>query len=176
MTARSTDPVLTVFAWGNTCRGDDAIGPLLAERLRSGDTAGLRVIEDHQLNIEHVTDLCRDVTALFIDASVEIDQGFRLERIGPSRDGNFSTHAISPQALLNVYQTTTGEPAPDAWLLHVAARDFRLGGEPGDVARRAMAEAGRFLHTLLAEDPTDWRACLARHASTGQYRIPESTT
>ena len=114
--AQSADTALTVFAWGNTCRGDDAIGPLLAERLRARESKGLRVIEDHQLNIEHVTDLERDGAALFIDASIEIDAGFRLERIGPSKSGNFSTHAISPQALLNVYEQTMQEPAPQAWL------------------------------------------------------------
>ena len=80
---QSADAALTVFAWGNSCRGDDAIGPLLAERLRSQARTGLRVVEDHQLNIEHVTDLQRDGAALFIDASVDIDDGIQLERIGP---------------------------------------------------------------------------------------------
>ncbi len=161
--ARSAEPALTVFAWGNTCRGDDAIGPLLAERLRADETPELSVIEDHQLNIEHVTDIASEGAALFIDASIEIEQGFRLERIGPSREGNFSTHAISPQALLNVYEATMGEPAPDAWLLHVAAREFGLGDEPGDVATDAIEEAGRFLKAIFAQEPDEWRGLLARH-------------
>ena len=163
--AKSAESDLTVFAWGNTARGDDAIGPLLAERLRARAKSGLRVIEDHQLNIEHVTDLQRDGAALFIDASVDIDEGFRLERIGPSKTGNFSTHAISPQALLNVYEQTMREPAPDAWLLHVAARDFELGAEPGEVANRTIEQAGEFLDELFARDPADWRKCV--RASTG---------
>ena len=163
--AQSADTTLTVFAWGNTCRGDDAIGPLLAERLRSRSRTGLRVIEDHQLNIEHVTDIQRDGAALFIDASVDVDEGCRLERIGPSRSGNFSTHAISPQALLNVFEQTMQEPAPDAWLLHVAARDFELGAEPGEVAERAIDAAGRFLDSVFARDPSEWRNCLSRYES-----------
>ena len=164
MTAPSAKPALTVFAWGNTCRGDDAIGPLLAERLRAKSPAGLSVIEDHQLNIEHVTDLDGDGAALFIDASVEVDDGILLEPIGPSKDGNFSTHAISPQALLNVFETTMQRPAPDSWLLHVAARNFELGAEPGAVATKAMEEAGRFLDALVACAPTEWRAFLSGRA------------
>ncbi len=163
--AHSAETALTVFAWGNTARGDDAIGPLLAERLRAMEAPGLAVIEDHQLNIEHVTDLSANGTALFIDASIDIDEGFRLERIGPSKDGNFSTHAISPQALLNVYQKAMREAPPDAWLLHVAAREFELGAEPGDVATRAIDEVTRFLESLLSRDSSDWRALLSQHES-----------
>ncbi len=159
---KSADPVLTVFAWGNTARGDDAIGPILAERLREADAAGLRVIEDHQLNIEHVTDIASGGEVLFIDASIDIEEGVRLERIGPSKDGNFSTHAISPQALLNVYVQTMKEPAPDAWLLHVAARNFELGSEPGDTARRSIEEAGRFLDALVERPPSARRELLER--------------
>ncbi len=162
---KSADPSLTVFAWGNTARGDDAIGPILAERLRAMEVPGLRVIEDHQLNIEHVTDMTSDSATLFIDASLEIEEGFRLERIGPSKDGNFSTHAISPQALLNVYEQTMKKPAPDAWLLHVAARDFGLGEELGEVATRAIDEADRFLNSLFTDTSTDLRLALARSAA-----------
>ena len=155
--------MLTVFAWGNTARGDDGIGPILAERLREMNVAGLRVIEDHQLNIEHVTDISGDGAVLFIDASIEIDEGYRLERIGPSSDGNFSTHAISPQALLNVFERTMDASAPEAWLLHVAAEDFELGAEPSTNAERSIEEAHGFLKDLLSCEPSDWRERLVRN-------------
>ncbi len=161
----STDPALIVFAWGNESRGDDGIGPLLARRLLELELPALVVIEDHQLNIEHVTDLTADGAALFIDASIEIKEGHRLERIEPSREGNFSTHAISPQALLNVYEQTMKAPAPDAWLLHVAGRDFGLGAEPGEVALRAIDGAAEFLHSLLSNSPDEWRARLTQEVS-----------
>ena len=161
----SADVALTVLAWGNASRGDDAIGPLLAERLRARMPPGLSVIEDHQLNIEHVTDLDSDGAALFIDASVEITEGYRLQRIGPDDDGNFSTHAISPQALLNVFERATGQPAPESWLLHVAARDFELGSPPGDVATAAIEAADQFLQDLLERPTSQWRSCLRQASS-----------
>ncbi len=161
----SADPELTVLAWGNVSRGDDAIGPLLAERLRAAMPAGLSIIEDHQLNIEHVTDLDSDGAALFIDASVEIAEGYRLQRIGPSQDGNFSTHAISPQALLNVFERTTGQPAPESWLLHVAAQEFELGSTPGDVATAAIDAADHFLRSILDRPADEWRSCLRQASS-----------
>ncbi|MCP5091768.1 MAG: Ni/Fe hydrogenase, partial [Gammaproteobacteria bacterium] len=72
----STDPALIVFAWGNESRGDDGIGPILARRLRGLELPGLVVIEDHQLNIEHVMDFADGTPLLFIDASVAIKDGF----------------------------------------------------------------------------------------------------
>ena len=157
---KSANPALTVFAWGNTARGDDGIGPILAERLRLQDLPGLRVIEDHQLNIEHVTDLENCDAALFIDASTAIDEGYRLQRIGPSSEGNFSTHAISPQSLLNVFEQTMKKSAPDSWLLHVAAREFELGAEPGSNARRSIEQAYGFLEELLENASSEWRQLL----------------
>ena len=115
----STSPGLVVFAWGNESRGDDGIGPLLAERLRSLRLNKLVVVEDFQLNIEHVMDFNGMTPLLFIDASVAIESGIAVERIEASNDGNFSTHAISPQALLNVHRETTGDAPPELSLIHI---------------------------------------------------------
>ncbi len=155
--AVSTELALIVFAWGNISRGDDGIGPLLAESLRSLGIPALSIIEDHQLNIEHVMDFNGDTPLLFIDASIAIDRGYRLERIEPTVDGNFSTHAISPQALLNVYQKSTGADAPEAFLLHVAGKQFGLGESLGETANDAVDAARNFLTRVLSSPTHEWR-------------------
>ena len=153
----STDPELIVFAWGNESRGDDGIGPLLARRLTALERPELVVIEDHQLNIEHVMDFAGDTPLLFIDASVSIESGIHVEKIEASADGNFSTHAISPQALLNVYQETSGGTAPVSYLLHVAGDSFGLGESLGEKGRAAAESAWAFLEELLEAPPSEWR-------------------
>ena len=52
-------PPLLVFTIGNESRGDDALAPLLVRSLASVMEAAGRVelIEDYQLQVEHVTDL-----------------------------------------------------------------------------------------------------------------------
>ena len=157
----STDPALIVFAWGNESRGDDGIGPCLARRLRELELPRLVVIEDHQLNIEHVMDIAGDTPLLFIDASVSIDAGIMLEPIQASSDGNFSTHAISPQALLNVYRKTSGRDAPPAYLLHVAGKSFGLGESLGETGRAAAESAWTFLKELLERPAAEWSARLS---------------
>lgn len=152
----SPDASLIIFCWGNASRGDDGIGPLLAQRLREQDIDGLVVVEDHQLNIEHVMDFDGTTPVLFVDASVAIERGCRLERIEPSEDGNFSTHAISPRALLNVYRQTTGLAPPPAFLLHVAGRDFALGTGLSDTAQDAVNSALAALGKIFARPPGQW--------------------
>jgi hydrogenase maturation protease len=159
----SPDASLIVFCWGNASRGDDGIGPLLAQRLREQAVDGLVVVEDHQLNIEHVMDFDGETPVLFVDASVAIERGCRLERIEPSEDGNFSTHAISPQALLNVYRQTTGLSPPPAFLLHVAGRDFALGNDLSNTAADAVTAALATLKKLAARPRVQWLEYLERH-------------
>ena len=161
----STSPGLVVFAWGNESRGDDGIGPLLAERLRSLRLNRLVVVEDFQLNIEHVMDFNGMTPLLFIDASVAIESGIAVERIEASNDGNFSTHAISPQALLNVHRETTGDAPPEAFLLHVAATEFGLGESLGQTAAAAVEDAWMFLGSLLERPPAEWHAGLTARAA-----------
>jgi hypothetical protein len=153
---------------------------MLAEVLRDIAPPDVRIVEDHQLNIEHVTDLSDDSLALFIDASVAIQEGCQLQRIWPIGDGNFSTHAISPQALLNVYEQTMKQQAPDAWLLHVAARKFELGASPGNVANAAIDAAAQFLKNLLARPAGDWRGYLREAScvlspSSARNTVPRTT-
>ncbi|MEO1596510.1 MAG: hypothetical protein AAFS02_14820 [Pseudomonadota bacterium] len=159
-----TEPALVVFAWGNTSRGDDAAGPILAARLRALDAPGLVVIEDMQLQIEHTADIVVGVPVLFIDASVAISAGFALEPLRPDPDPSVTTHAVSPRALLQLYETAMRTPAPRAWQLHVAGRAFGLGEGQGPESRAATDGAWRFLAELLGHPATQWGRELAAAA------------
>ena len=159
--AASAERSLTVFAWGNESRGDDAVGPVLARRICGLGNTGIEVIEDHQLHIEHLMDLDPDTPALFIDASIAIDEDFRLERIGAVDDGSLSTHAMSPTALLAFFEKTVGSAAPDAYLLHVKATRFELGEPPSDETVGRIDSAWRFLSGILELPPDRWRDRLA---------------
>jgi len=159
--AASNDTALTVFAWGNESRGDDAIGAIVARRIVNLANTAIDVVEDHQLNIEHVMDIETGIPVLFVDASVAIETGFRLEKLAPCRDDSISTHSISPVALLDLYEQTLGLTAPAAYLLHIRGDSFELGDEPGEAARESVSAAWRFLSELLARPSEDWGRALA---------------
>lgn len=121
---------LLVLAWGNRSRGDDALGPLFADAV-AGE--GIEVLEDMQLQPEHALDLQGRTRVLFVDASRTAMPPFVLSRPAPARDTSFSTHALSPQALLQVAQDLHGM-LPLATLLAIRGRDFGLGLAPSAAA------------------------------------------
>lgn len=149
MVTSARRPKLVVLAWGNTSRGDDAAGPMVAEKLRSLALPEIEVIEDLQLHIEHVMDLHSDVPALFVDASVAIDSGFSVEKINPVADNSYSTHTVSPHALLHLFEKTHKQPAPEAWLLHICGNSFELGEDVSAATAEYVEEAWQFLATEL---------------------------
>lgn len=158
--AALNNPSLTVLAWGNESRGDDAIGAILARRILALENPGIDVVEDHQLNIEHVMDIQDDVPVLFVDASVAIESDYELEKLVPQRDDSISTHSISPVALLYLYQQTHKKPAPDAYLLHVCGRRFELGEDISDASKTSVDRAWQFLSEVFSRPRDRWRACL----------------
>ena len=131
-----------VIAVGNPSRGDDALGPLIAERLAALDLPGVEVLVDFQLQIEYALDLRGREEVIIVDASVSGDAPFTLEAIFPGGDASVTTHALSPQALLAGYRALTGEAPPPAYLLAVRGNSFELGeglsGEARDGLERAF--------------------------------------
>jgi hydrogenase maturation protease len=126
-----TAPLL-VFAYGNPSRGDDALGPqlldLLAERRAlHPEWPEFELVTDFQLQVEHALDLEGRDLALFIDASVSCPSPFLFSRLQPVQDARYTTHEMSPQAVLHVYEQVCRRPAPPTFLLSVRGTIFDLG-------------------------------------------------
>jgi hydrogenase maturation protease len=143
--AADAAPVL-VLAVGNPSRGDDALGPLAAQRVSAMDLAGVEVLTDFQLQVEHALDLLGRRLVVFVDAAASGAEPFDLRPIGPARDASHSTHSLSPAAVLDAYVRLTGDAPPPARLLAIRGHAFDLG-EPLSEAAAANLEAA--LATLL---------------------------
>ncbi len=130
-----TAPLL-VFGWGNRSRGDDALGPLCVERLRSALVcrADIEFLDDYQLMVEHALDLAGRSRVLFIDASLSAAPPFETRRVGAQRDASLSSHALSPQALLQVYRDLHAADPPLCTLLAIRGMQFELGEPPSALA------------------------------------------
>jgi hydrogenase maturation protease len=121
-----TAPIL-VFGWGNPSRGDDALGPLFVERIEALKRPGVACLTDFQLQVEHALDLQDRQRVLFVDASIDAPAPFTVTPIAPAQDASFTTHAMSPQAVLKVYQDLQDDAPPPCWLLAIRAERFELG-------------------------------------------------
>jgi hydrogenase maturation protease len=163
---------VVVLAVGNRSRGDDALGPLLLDRLgpwlrSEGIADRFELIEDYQLQIEHALDLQGRRLALFVDAGSGTPAPLTLERIGPSERGAAHlTHALSPEGLMSVYERAVGGPAPAAFVLCVRGERFELGEPVSVAAARHLQSAWTLLRSLCRRaEPQAWaRACSRPHA------------
>jgi len=150
-------PVL-VFGYGNPGRGDDALGPLLLEYVESRcDLTGIEILSDFQLQIEHALDLENRSLVLFVDASVACVGAFDFARLEPARDNSYSTHAMSPAAVLDVYLSIKKQTPPPSFLLSIKAEKFELGEGLSTQAENNLDQACLFAgHILQHADLSAW--------------------
>jgi hydrogenase maturation protease len=142
---------VVVFAVGNPSRGDDALGPLLADRLEREALPGVEVIVDFQLQVEHALDLEGRRLALFIDAAADGECACEVRELRPRRDASHTTHALSPEAVLEVFSRVTGRRPPAARALAVRGWGFELGAQLSPGARTSLEVAWPRLLELLRE-------------------------
>lgn len=146
-------PPLLVFGWGNLSRGDDALGPLCVEYLRKAlaSSAAVECLEDYQLQIEHALDLVGRERVLFIDASLTCRAPFEVTLLQARQDESFTTHAMSPQAVMQVFRKLQGEEPPPCTLLAIRGERFELGEPPSPSALIHLAAARQWAHAWLNE-------------------------
>ena len=163
---------LAVFGWGNDSRGDDGLGPALLARIGAADWAEATIIEDYQLQIEHALDLVDVDCALFIDAGKGTPAPFAFARLAPKRDATHSTHALSPEAVLDVYARVREETPPPAFALCVRGESFELGEGLSGAGVERLEAAWDFVKRLMAERSVEAWDKLASQ-SPPLARLPE---
>lgn len=157
-------PSILILACGNPSRGDDALGPLFLERLaaereRCSDWSDIELLTDFQLQIEHAVDLEGRALALFVDASVSCPPPYQLTRLQPACDASYTSHALSPAAVLHVYRQVHHAPPPPAFQLAIRGERFELGESLSATAETNLAAALDFAERLLARrDVAGWAA------------------
>jgi len=151
-------PVL-LFGYGNLSRGDDALGPLLLEYVESHcDLDAIEILSDFQLQIEHALDLENRSLVLFVDASVACVNAVDFTVLEPARDKSYTTHAMSPAAVLDVYQSIKNQTPPPCFLLSIKAEKFELGDGLSANAENNLVQACSFAGRLLSNfDLGFWR-------------------
>lgn len=149
---------LVVLGWGNESRGDDAIGPRLLARIAELNVPGLEIIEGFQLQIENALDLRGADLALFVDAGSGTPTPFCFYEAHPAAGLTHTTHALAPEAVLDVYRQVQGEDPPPAFVLCVRGAQFDLGQPMSEAAQGNLEAAWRFIAPLCAQtDPAHWR-------------------
>ena len=129
-----------VIGYGSSLRGDDAMGPAAARRLRE---YGFEALAVHQLTPEIAERVAAARAVYFLDAAAGVPPGEisiqPLERAatrGPQPMG----HHASPAALLRLARDAFGAN-PGAWLIGMGGSSFEIGGDLSEAAERAVSRA-----------------------------------
>jgi len=151
-----TKPIL-VFGYGNLSRGDDALGVLMLQHIEENFALeNIDLLTDFQLQIEHALDLENRELVVFVDASVKSEIAFKFTRLQPVRDLSHTTHAMSPAAILDTYQTIKKQTPPPCFLLAIGAANFELGEDLSDNAQQNLKKACEFMDDLLKNPTLDF--------------------
>jgi hydrogenase maturation protease len=139
----SPAPIL-IIGIGNPSRGDDALGPLLIERLEAHPLPGVDLLSDFQLQVEYTLDLQGRRQVVFVDASLEAPAPFSFSAAVAAVDASYSSHELSPGALLHAYRKLFGE-APPAFVLALRGQAFELGEGLSEAASANLEAALAFI-------------------------------
>jgi hydrogenase maturation protease len=139
---------LLIYGYGNIGRKDDGLAHFFLERIKTllcfEGLCQIDLMENYQLNIEDAEIISNYHDVLFVDASLEVGEAYRLERIKADDSKiEFSMHAVSPSFVLDLCHKTFGH-SPNAYLLHL--RGFEWGFGEG-----LSAEAEQNLDTAIME-------------------------
>lgn len=150
-----------IFTYGNPSRGDDGLGPMMFQLLETDKPSehyldDVELLTDYQLQIEHSVDIEHRDRVLFIDASVSAEAPYEFHQLHPNRDHSYTTHAMSPASVLDVYQQINQRRPPPSYMLSIRGYEFGLGQELSQQARLNLQRGYEFIKQLLTTDHEQW--------------------
>jgi hydrogenase maturation protease len=129
-----------VLGIGNDLRGDDALGPLVADALEATAPDGVTVRAVHGLTPELVIELARADVVVFVDADMDpaLDTPIwaPVETFAATAGPDATNHTLDPPRLLALAVALDGR-APDGYLVSLPARRFDVGAPLTPVAQGA---------------------------------------
>ena len=160
---------LLVIGYGNTLRGDDGVGPRVAEAIEKLNLPGVRTLVCQQLSPEHAEPIARAGRVVFVDA--ELVAGYTLQAAGlesstcnlqpatcnyrgvqwrklePGESSQLMAHAADPRTMLALARDVFGR-APQAWWLTIPAVKLDFAETLSPAAQRGLAEAVKKIREL----------------------------
>ena len=143
---------ILVIGYGNPGRGDDGLGPALAERLEALCLPQVNVESDYQLTIEHAAMAAEHEVVVFADAAQDSESLYYFRPVTAAQGESFSSHSVTPGEVLLLAQSCFNAH-PEAYLLGirpVSMDQFEEGLSAG--ARAALEAALEHLLRFIAEN------------------------
>lgn len=140
-----------VIGYGNPGRLDDGLGPALVAKLEAAPIPGVTVDSDYQLMVEDATAIAEHDIVIFVDASLNAAPPFSFEEVLPKPDLSFTTHSVSPPALLGLAHELFNAKTR-GYIVGIRGYDFDAFGERlSQQAQENLNAAFLFLEEVLRQ-------------------------
>lgn len=146
-------PSAVVIGYGNSLRGDDGLGWMVADLLADGRPAwpGVEVIRTHQLTPELAHTVAHCTLAVFVDAACDLAPGqVAVRRVLPAapRGGSLGHHFDPPQ-LLHYAHALYGQCA-ESWTISAGGAEWGCCERLSASLRKALPRVLHKIDMLLA--------------------------
>jgi hydrogenase maturation protease len=124
-----------VIGYGNTLRGDDGVGPRVAEAVGNLGLPGVRTLICPLLTPELADPISRVEKVIFVDAAVDSPQEVQWRKLQPNESSQLMAHAADPCTMLALARDVFGH-VPQAWWLTIPAVDLGFHEEFSPAVKR----------------------------------------
>jgi hydrogenase maturation protease len=137
-----------VIGYGNTLRGDDGVGPRVAEAVAAMNLPGVRTLVCQMLTPELADQISQARVVIFVDAAVDAPREVQLRKLEPNDSSQLMAHAADPRTMLALARDVYGR-APQAWWLTIPAMKLDFTEDLSPETQRGFKEAVEKIKTLL---------------------------
>jgi len=141
---------LLVIGYGNTLRGDDGVGPRVAEAVGALRLPGVNTLICQQLSPEHAEPISQAGRVVFVDAAVDGPSEVQLRVLEPGETTQLMAHAADPRTMLALARDVFGH-APKAWWLTIPAKDFGFSEQLSPTTQRGLKHAIELVRQLVQQ-------------------------
>lgn len=138
---------ILIIGYGNTLRGDDGVGPRVAEAVEKLQLPDVRTLICQQLSPEHADPISRAATVIFVDAAVDASREVQLRPLEPGETSQLMAHAADPRTMLALARDVFGH-VPRAWWLTIPAMNLEFSEMLSPETQRGCDEAVKKIQVL----------------------------
>ncbi|MCZ7591616.1 MAG: hydrogenase maturation protease [Kiritimatiellae bacterium] len=146
-------PTTLVIGYGSALRGDDGVGPAIAEWVEQQNWPGVTALVIHQLFPETAEEIARHDRVIFVDADLGGSTSLVNQPLEEASD-RLMAHRCSPGALLRMARELYGAQTIGR-LITIPARNFDIAPEFSPKTQHFIGKAQALLEKLCSEN--EWK-------------------
>ena len=136
----SIEAELLVIGYGNTLRGDDGVGPRVAEAVGNLHLPGVQTLICPLLTPELADPISRAEKVIFVDAAIDAPKEVQWRKLEPNESSQLMAHAADPRTMLALSRDVYGR-VPEAWWLTIPALKMEFTEDLTPEAEQGVKDA-----------------------------------